>query len=38
VSRVLTALATSIDGYITGPDPSPERALGLGGERLLDWY
>ena len=38
MSRVLTALAASVDGYITGPDPSPERALGLGGERLFDWY
>lgn len=38
MSRVFTALSASVDGYITGPDPSPERALGRGGERLFDWY
>lgn len=38
VSRVFTALSTSVDGYITGPDPSPEEALGRGGKRLFDWY
>lgn len=38
MSRTFTALATSVDGFITGPDPSPERALGLGGERLFGWY
>jgi dihydrofolate reductase len=26
------------DGYITGPDPSPEQPLGAGGARLFDWY
>lgn len=38
MSRVFTALSTSVDGYITGPDPSPEQALGRGGKRLFDWY
>jgi len=38
MSQVFTALSTSVDGYITGPDPSPEQALGRGGKRLFDWY
>ena len=38
MTRVLSALAVSADGYITGPDPSPEQALGVGGERLFSWY
>ena len=38
MSAVFTALATSGDGYITGPDPSPEQALGHGGSVLFDWY
>ncbi|MQA00805.1 MAG: dihydrofolate reductase [Dehalococcoidia bacterium] len=27
----------SLDGFITGPDPSPESPLGAGGERLFSW-
>ncbi len=38
MSAVFTALATSVDGYITGPDPSPDQALGRGGGVLFDWY
>jgi len=38
MSKVITALSTSVDGYITGPDPSPEQALGRGGKPLFDWY
>lgn len=38
MTAVFSALATSADGYITGPDPSPEQALGTGGGRLFDWY
>ena len=38
MSGVFTALATSVDGYITGPDPSPDQALGRGGGVLFDWY
>jgi dihydrofolate reductase len=36
-SQVITAHATSIDGYITGRDPGPGRGLGDGGA-LFDWY
>jgi dihydrofolate reductase len=35
---VFSALATSVDGYITGPDPSPKQPLGTGGAQLFDWY
>ncbi len=27
----------SLDGYVAGPDQSPERPLGVGGERLHEW-
>src|SRR6185437_13509439 len=38
MTKVFAALASSADGYITGPDPSPEQALGTGGEPLFSWY
>jgi dihydrofolate reductase len=38
MTKVFSAHAISVDGYITGPDPSPEQALGVGGARLFDWY
>lgn len=38
MSKVFTALATSVDGYITGANPSPDAALGAGGSVLFDWY
>jgi dihydrofolate reductase len=37
MSRVFSALAVSVDGYITGRDPGPGRGLGDGGT-LFDWY
>lgn len=30
-------IAVSLDGYMAGPDQSPDRPLGVGGERLHDW-
>jgi len=38
MSKVFVALAASVDGYITGPDPNPDRPLGIGGGQLFDWY
>jgi dihydrofolate reductase len=38
MTKVFSALAVSVDGYITGPHPGPEQPLGVGGERLFDWY
>jgi dihydrofolate reductase len=37
MSRVIAALAVSVDGFITGRDPAAGRGLGDGGE-LFDWY
>ena len=30
-------MTVSLDGYVTGPDDSPENPLGVGGFRLFDW-
>ncbi|MEZ0111864.1 dihydrofolate reductase [Catenulispora sp. EB89] len=37
MGKVFTALAVSVDGYITGRDPGPGHGLGDGGT-LFDWY
>ena len=37
MSKVFSALAVSVDGYITGRYPAPGRGLGDGG-MLFDWY
>lgn len=37
MSKIICALAVSVDGYITGRDPGPGRGLGDGGV-LFDWY
>lgn len=37
MSKVLSAHAVSVDGYITGRDPRPGRGLG-DGSMLFDWY
>ncbi len=37
MSKVFTALAVSVDGFITGRDPWPGLGLGDGG-MLFDWY
>jgi len=37
MSKVFSALAVSVDGFITGRDPGPGRGLGDGGV-LFDWY
>ena len=37
MSKVLSALTVSVDGYITGRDPGAGRGLGDGG-MLFDWY
>ena len=38
MTRVVTALAISADGYIAGPNDGPGNPLGDGGGRLFDWY
>jgi dihydrofolate reductase len=37
MTKVIAAITTSVDGYITGPDDGPGRGLGTGGERLHYW-
>jgi dihydrofolate reductase len=39
MATVVVDLSMSLDGFITGPDPSRERGLGTGlGEQLHSWY
>lgn len=35
--KVVAAITTSVDGFITGPNDGPGRGLGDGGERLHEW-
>ncbi|MGH3040416.1 MAG: dihydrofolate reductase family protein [Gaiellaceae bacterium] len=37
MAKVVAAITTSVDGYITGPDDGPGKGLGEGGERLHYW-
>jgi dihydrofolate reductase len=37
-TRVITGLAPSLDGFIAGADDGPAQPLGVGGERLFDWF
>jgi hypothetical protein len=38
MSRIVTGLAISADGYIAGPDDGPQQPLGVGGMRLFDFF
>lgn len=38
MTRVVTALAVSADGFIAGPNDGPGNPLGDGGEKLFEWY
>lgn len=37
MTSVVTALSTSLDGFIAGADDSPKQPLGVGGDRLFTW-
>jgi dihydrofolate reductase len=37
MAKVVAAITTSVDGYITGPGDGPGKGLGEGGERLHYW-
>jgi dihydrofolate reductase len=37
MAKVVAAITTSVDGYITGPNDGPGKGLGEGGERLHYW-
>lgn len=38
MAAVTTALSTSLDGFIAGADDSSELPLGIGGDRLFQWF
>jgi dihydrofolate reductase len=37
MGAALVDITMSLDGFVAGPDPSPDQPLGRGGERLHDW-
>ena len=37
MSKVFVDITTSLDGFVAGPNDSPELGLGEGGERLHEW-
>ena len=38
MGNVIVELSMSLDGFVAGPNDSPEQPLGDGGERLFQWY
>jgi dihydrofolate reductase len=38
MSQVVLELSMSLDGFIAGPNDSPENGLGDGGDALFKWY
>lgn len=38
MGNVVFNITMSLDGFVAGPNDSPENGLGDGGERLFDWY
>jgi dihydrofolate reductase len=38
MTSIVTAHSTSLDGFIAGADDSPEQPLGVGGDRLFNWF
>ena len=37
MSKLKLNITMSLDGFVAGPDQSPEHPLGIGGEELHDW-
>src|SRR5256885_16127270 len=37
MSKLKLNITMSLDGFVAGPDQSPEHPLGVGGEQLHDW-
>ena len=37
MSRLRFRISTSMDGFVAGPNQSPQEPLGVGGERLHEW-
>jgi hypothetical protein len=32
MTRIIADISVSLDGFVTGPEPSPDNGLGTGGE------
>src|SRR5260370_42193478 len=37
MTRITADIPVCLDGFVTGPDPSPDNGLGTGGEALHTW-
>jgi dihydrofolate reductase len=37
MTRIIADITVSLDGFVTGSDPSPDNGLGTGGEALHTW-
>ncbi len=37
MARIIADISVSLDGFVTGPDPSPDNGPGTGGEALHTW-
>ncbi|MEV0977708.1 dihydrofolate reductase family protein [Streptomyces sp. NPDC049915] len=37
MTRIIADISISLDGFVTGPDPSQDKGLGTGGEALHTW-
>ena len=38
MGKVVFNMTVSLDGFVAGPNDSPENGLGDGGDRLFEWY
>ena len=38
MGKVIFDITASLDGFVAGPNDSPEQPMGEGGMRLFDWY
>ena len=38
MGKVITSISMSLDGFVAGPNDSPENGLGDGGDALFKWY
>ncbi len=38
MGKVIFDITASLDGFVAGPNDSPENPMGDGGMRLFDWY
>ena len=37
MTRIIADISVSLDGFVAGPEPSPDHGLGTGGEALHTW-